>query len=63
MVTFAASFEAIDALPGAKRRSPRIMPDKTKFTDCASPALGQTQDLPSGKALFSPFGPCAFRMH
>lgn len=41
MVTFAASFDAIDALLGAKRRSPRIMPDETKLslTDRASPGL------------------------
>jgi len=37
-VTLAASLEAIDALAGAKRGSPRIMPDETKpaITDCAS---------------------------
>ena len=37
-VALAASLEAIDALFGAKRRSPRIMPDETKLvlTDCAS---------------------------
>src|SRR3954469_23381101 len=38
VVTLAARLEAIDALPGAKRPSPRIMPDETKLalTDCAS---------------------------
>src|SRR6516164_9214674 len=37
-VTLAASLEAIDAFPGAKRGSPRIMPYETKLaiTDCAS---------------------------
>ena len=41
VVTLAARLEAIDALPGAKRRSPRIMPDETKLalTDCASHGL------------------------
>jgi hypothetical protein len=37
-VTFAASSEAIDAFPGTKRGSPRIVPNETKLsiTDCAS---------------------------
>ena len=41
VVTLAARLEAINALPGAKRRSPRIMPDETKLssTDCASHGL------------------------
>ena len=41
VVTLAARLEAIDALPGAKLRSPRIMPDETKLalTDCASHGL------------------------
>src|SRR6516165_10298026 len=41
VITLAACLEAIDALPGAKRRSPRIMPDETKLalTDCASHGL------------------------
>src|SRR3954447_18549133 len=41
VVTLAARLKAIDALPGAKLRSPRIMPDETKLalTDCASLGL------------------------
>lgn len=37
-VTFAARLEKIEALPGTKLGSPRIMPDETKLapTDCAS---------------------------
>ena len=37
-VTLAASSEAIDALLGAQRGSPRVVPDETKLaiTDCAS---------------------------
>jgi hypothetical protein len=30
-VAFPASFEAIDALPGTKRGSPRVVPDETKL--------------------------------
>src|SRR3954471_9110868 len=41
VVILAARLEAIDALAGAKLRSPRIMPDETKLalTDCASLAF------------------------
>src|ERR1700736_4024401 len=37
-VAFPASFEAIDALLGTKRGSPRVMPDETKLalTNCGS---------------------------
>src|SRR3984893_15541759 len=37
-VTFPASSEAIDALLGTKRGSPRVVPDETKLaiTNCAS---------------------------
>ncbi|MET4072154.1 hypothetical protein ABID58_006983 [Bradyrhizobium sp. S3.2.6] len=37
-VTFPASSEAIDALLGTKRRSPRVVPDETELavTNCAS---------------------------
>jgi hypothetical protein len=40
-VTLAASSEAIDALPGAKLGSPRVVPDETKLaiTDCTSRGL------------------------
>jgi hypothetical protein len=48
-VTLAASSEAIDALPGAKRGSPRVVPDETKLaiTDRTS------RDLPSSKTSAS----------
>jgi hypothetical protein len=48
-VSLAASSEAIDALPGAKRGSPRVVPDETKLaiTDRTS------RDLPSSKTSAS----------
>ena len=47
-VTFPANSEAIDALLGTKRGSPRVVPDETKLaiTNCAS----------RGSARFKTFG-------
>src|SRR6516164_10041849 len=43
-INLPASFEAIDALPGTKRGSPRVVPDETKLaiTSCASFAGSRT---------------------
>jgi hypothetical protein len=56
-VTFAASFEAIDALPGAKSGSPRVVPDETKlaFTNGASRASAMIEafgEVGHGDLLF-----------
>src|SRR5246127_377821 len=43
-VTFPASSEAIDALPGTQRGAPRVVPDETKLaiTNCASRGPGRS---------------------
>jgi hypothetical protein len=45
VITLVASSEAIDALLGTKRGSPRVMPDETKLavTDCASRGVGRSK--------------------
>jgi hypothetical protein len=59
VITLAARPEAIDALPGAKRSSPRIMPDETKLalTDCASHGLVRPVTFQAVRHCFLPFWP------
>jgi hypothetical protein len=46
-VAFPARSEAIDALPGTKSSSPRVVPDEAKFfiTYCASPVFAVSESL------------------
>ena len=57
-VTFPASSEAIDALLGAKRSSPRVVPDETKLaiTDCASRGFAMSKTFGAAGHLWSPLG-------
>src|SRR6478609_7093560 len=78
-VTFPASSEAIDALLGTKRGSPRVVPDETKLaiTNCASRGTARSEQSGIGVSfgtilacssivLFSPshfISLCAFPTH
>jgi hypothetical protein len=57
-IILAASLEAIDALPGAERGSPRIVPDETKLAITDGASRGFIKPVTFG-AIGHCFLPCA----